>query len=248
MNYSFGEKKMEYSAKQKKDIPVWQSPKYQESRSKACEILNSGKYGLSPADFWILMNETKTGKMGYTGLIISHNGCLKINDKLDSPFDPTSVSMDKEGYIGSLVYTYCNAAQGIFEVGEVNSRNCKNDYPYAMAYKRMFDRVVLKLSKLAYAGIYSEAESDSFRDPIDDTPPEGVAPELPQEQPQSEAARRKAVGKCTDCGHAIADVGNWKAEQIAVSTEKTYGVRLCWACAAKRKKAAAIEADAAPES
>ena len=65
---------------------------------------------------------------------------------------------------------------------------------------------------------------------------------------RSEAARRKAVGKCTDCGHAIADVGNWKAEQIAESTEKTYGVRLCWACAAKRKKAAALEADAAPES
>lgn len=65
---------------------------------------------------------------------------------------------------------------------------------------------------------------------------------------RSEAARRKAVGKCTDCGHVIADVGNWKAEQIAESTEKTYGVCLCWACAAKRKKAAALEADAAPES
>lgn len=65
---------------------------------------------------------------------------------------------------------------------------------------------------------------------------------------RSEAARRKAVGKCTDCGHTIADVGNWKAEQIAESTEKTYGARLCWACAAKRKKAAALEADAAPES
>lgn len=65
---------------------------------------------------------------------------------------------------------------------------------------------------------------------------------------RSEAARRKAVGKCTDCGHTIADVGSWKAEQIAESTEKTYGVRLCWACAAKRKKAAALEADAVPES
>ena len=63
---------------------------------------------------------------------------------------------------------------------------------------------------------------------------------------RSEAARRKAVGKCTDCGHVIADVGNWKAEQIAESTEKTYGARLCWACASKRKKAA-LEADA-PES
>ncbi len=64
-------------------------------------------------------------------------------------------------------------------------------------------------------------------------------------QRQSEAARRKSVGKCTDCGHMIADVGNWSAEQIAESTEKTYGAKLCWACATKRKKAAALEADAA---
>lgn len=80
MEYNFGENVEEYSQKQGKKIPVWQSDKYKESKKKACEIIESGKYGLSPADFWILMNETKSGKMGYTGLIISHNGCLKIND------------------------------------------------------------------------------------------------------------------------------------------------------------------------
>ena len=38
---------------------------------------------MSEADFWILMNRTKAGdKMLYSGLIISHNGCLKINDNL----------------------------------------------------------------------------------------------------------------------------------------------------------------------
>lgn len=64
-------------------------------------------------------------------------------------------------------------------------------------------------------------------------------------QRQSEAARRKSTGKCSDCGHLIADVGNYTAEQIAASTEKTYGAKLCWACATKRKKASAIAADAA---
>ncbi|MFR8080068.1 MAG: hypothetical protein ACLU9L_10675 [Christensenellales bacterium] len=105
--------------------------------------------------------------MAYTGLIISHNGCLKINDKLESKFDPACVSVDKEGYNNSLVYQYCNPEQGLYEVGEVSNDNLKNNYPYAMAYKRLFDRVVLKLSKLAYSGIYSDGESDEFAQRIE---------------------------------------------------------------------------------
>lgn len=167
--YNFGEKEYERSNKQNCDIPVWKSPKYAESKEKAIEIIESGKYGVKPSDFWILMNETKSGKMAYTGLIISHNGCLKINDALESKFDPSCVWFDKEGYGGSLVFTYCNPSQGIYEVGEVSKSNCKNEYPYAMAYKRLFDRVVLKLSKLAYAGIYSDSEADEFKDPMNET-------------------------------------------------------------------------------
>ena len=93
----FNENAEEYSAKQGKMIPVWFSPKYEESKRKAIEIIENGKYDLSEADFWILMNETKSGKMAYTGLIISHNGCLKINDGMDTKFKPECVcvkSMD----------------------------------------------------------------------------------------------------------------------------------------------------------
>lgn len=162
---SFGENAKEFSPKQGKDIPVWQSPKYIEAKKKATEIIADGKYGITEADFWILMNETKTGKMAYTSLILSHNGCLKINSHLDNPFDPECVFVDKEGYNNSLVYSYCNKSQGIYEVGEVAKDNCKNAYPYAMAFKRLFDRVVLKLSKLAFSGIMSEAESDDFKQP-----------------------------------------------------------------------------------
>ena len=78
---TFGEKKEEWSPKQGKNIPVWQSPKYIESRNKANELLDSGQYGLAESDFWILMNETKSGKLGYTGLIISHNGCCYISEE-----------------------------------------------------------------------------------------------------------------------------------------------------------------------
>lgn len=178
MDNRFNEKATEFSVKQGKEIPVWQSPKYAESKRKAIEMIDSGKYGLSNGDFWILMNETKSGKMAYTGLIISHNGCLKINDSLDDKlkFKPQCVFENAIGYRNSLVYTYNCAEQGIYEVGEVNDRNCKNEYPYAMAFKRCFDRVVLKTSKLAYAGVYSEAEADEFKENITtDTPTEKTA-------------------------------------------------------------------------
>ena len=157
----FGEKKKEYSTKQKQEIEVWQSPKYIEAKTKALELIESKKYELTEADFWILMNETKTGKMAYSGLIISHNGCLKINDNLENKFKTNCIQLDKDGYNRSLVYTYCD--EEVFEVGEVSEKNCKNDYPYAMALKRCFDRVVLKKSRLAYAGVYSDSEAEEFK-------------------------------------------------------------------------------------
>ena len=171
MDNRFNEKVTEWSAKQGKEIPVWQTPKYIESRNKAVEMIDSKKYGLENSDFWILMNETKSGKMAYTGLIISHNGCLKINDSLaaEMKFRPDCVRENPAGYKNSLVFTYCCPEQGMFEVGEVNNENCKNAYPYAMAFKRCFDRVVLKNSKLAFSGVYSEAEADEFRGGIVDS-------------------------------------------------------------------------------
>ena len=38
-----------------------------------------------------------------------------------------------------------------------------------MAYKRLFDRVVLKLSKFAYSGIMSDSESEEFVQPETET-------------------------------------------------------------------------------
>lgn len=202
MDYNFGENEEEYSQKQGKKIPVWQSDKYKESKKKACEIIESGKYGLSPTDFWILMNETKSGKMGYTGLIISHNGCLKINDKLEKPFNPLSVTEDKCGYGGALVYTYCDKEQGLYEVGEVTPKNCKS-------------------------GIYSEAESDTFKDPVDDT--------------RNEPKPIDEKNICKDCGKPIYPVTHggkkYSVAEIAENAINTYKAPLCWACMTARRKA-----------
>lgn len=180
--YDFGEKIEEYSAKQKINIPVWVSPKYTQSRQKAIEIIEKYK-NINAGDFWILMNETKNGKMAYTGLIISHNACLKINDAQtkENKFVPSCITIDKAGYKDSLVYTYSNDAQGIYEVGEVSPHNCKNAYLYAMAYKRCFDRVVLKLCKLAYDGVYSDSEADEFK-----RVPDGE--DKPKDKPKADSA------------------------------------------------------------
>ena len=148
-----------------KGMQVEQTQKYIQARQKAIELINSGKYGLTEADFWILKNKNGD-KMNYTGLIISHNGCLKINDNLDDKdkFRPMCVEIDKNGYANSLVFIYCCPDQKIFEIGEVSNKNLLNNYPYAMALKRLFDRVVLKISKLAFDGIYSVSESDEFKE------------------------------------------------------------------------------------
>ena len=176
--YNFNEKNEEYSSKNGRNIPVWVSPKYEQSREKAIEIIDAYE-DITEGDFWILMNETKSGKMAYTGLIISHNGCLKLNDHLseDLKFKPSCMSLDKDGYGGSLVYTYVNDKQGLYEVGEVSQGNCKNSYPYAMALKRCFDRVVLKNSKLAYSGVYSDSEADEFAERIEEPETQAEAKE-----------------------------------------------------------------------
>ena len=161
--YNFGEKQQENG------LPVWQSPKYEQSKAKAIEVIE--KYdNIHEGDFWILMNKTKRGdKVIYSGLIISHNACLKINDvaKPEDKFKPECVTVNQSGYGGALVFTYNCPEQGIYEVGEVTPKNCKNDYPYAMALKRCMDRVILKISKIAFEGIYSDSEADEFREQPD---------------------------------------------------------------------------------
>lgn len=181
--YDFGEKKEENINGIK--IPVeFHTPKYKEAKNKAIELIESDKYKgiLLESDFWILVNTyANKSKAMYSGLIISHDGCLKINDTLDEKlkFRPECMTLDKEGYNNSLVYTYSCQEQGIYEVGEVSKDNLKNGgYPYAMALKRCFDRVVLKNSKIAYSGIYSDSESDEFLKRTDDS--ESITPEKPK--------------------------------------------------------------------
>lgn len=166
MKHNFGERTEEMG------MPVWQSPKFVESRAKAIELIESGKYGLTDADFWILMNKTKSNKMAYTGLIITHNGCCKINDAMDDGHRFKSQYLTREflnnPILGgeTIVFTYNDG--NLYEIGSANASNCKNPYMLEMAYKRCFDRAVLKLSKVAFGGIYAEDESDDFKTSVNE--------------------------------------------------------------------------------
>lgn len=168
--YNFGEKATEkYKTKDGwKDLKVWQTPKYTISKKKAVELIDSNRYGLDVGDFWILKNASGE-TLCYTGLIISHNGCLKINDKLEEgmKFKPSCASIIRDANHKDKVMQYVSDEQGIYEFGEISQDNCKNDYPYAMVLKRLMDRVILKASKVGFFGIYSEAESDSFKDNLE---------------------------------------------------------------------------------
>ena len=62
-----------------KSYSVTQTAKYLKSKAKAIELIETGKYNLDESDFWILQN-TYNDSMLYSGLIITHTGCLKIND------------------------------------------------------------------------------------------------------------------------------------------------------------------------
>ena len=165
MNYTFGAQKMEYNSKAGANTKTWESPKYLEGKKKAIELIDKTEYGLTEADFWIL--KTYSAKtITYAGLIISHNGCLKINDKLaaEAKFGPSCVSWVRNG-AGDLVLQYLNDKQGLLEFGEASIKNCTNAYPFAMVLKRLQDRVILKNSKIAFSGIMSEVESEEFKRP-----------------------------------------------------------------------------------
>lgn len=199
-----------------KKLPVWQSPKYEQSKAKVLEMIKAHDGILSEADFWILMNTNKDkSKMIYTGLIISHNGCLKLNDTLpeEMRFKPECVTCDKEGYNNSLVYTYSCSEQGIYEVGEYSPANSKQSYPYAMAYKRLFDRVVLKNTRLAYSGIYSEVEADEFKE-VQDTPNASAAePSVLASEAERKAFSDLCIMANVNPEKILKEVG-WKGEKL----------------------------------
>jgi hypothetical protein len=173
--YNFGE--MEYDRYKGKKIPVTILSKYTQTKEKVIALLEDDKYSkiLNESDFWILKNYDNNGdNCFYSGLIITHDALIKINDSLDDNLkfnqmfcsDPVPTTWN--GTEGFRI-EYRDKRDGMIEYGEVSIKNCKNEYPFAMLLKRVFDRVVKRKANLYM--VYSDSEADEFR----------VAPETKEE-------------------------------------------------------------------
>jgi hypothetical protein len=176
--YNFGER--EYEKNKGKKLPVTILPKYKTTKEKVIALLEDDKYGkvLNETDFWILKN-FDDNNCYYSGLIISHEALLKINDTLDDNLkfnqaycsDPTPTHFNG---VDGMKIEYRDKRDGMIEYGEISTKNCKNDYPFAMLLKRVFDRVVKRKANLYM--VYSDSEADEFKE----TP-------APKEEPKATA-------------------------------------------------------------
>ena len=147
-------------------LPVERTSKYESARKAAIDAIQ--KFGLQESDFWIKkVLGWKKDKIVYTNLILSYSACLKINAKMPAnrQFDPECVDQGS-GADGGVLFLYRSKEQGVFVTGEASRFNVGNcPYPGASAEKRLFCRVVTRLSGLYEEGIYSEVESEDFRAP-----------------------------------------------------------------------------------
>ena len=114
------------------------------------------KYNLDKSDFW----EMKFG--GKSNWIITHDAVEKIADMEKVVFHLPQVFRDNNSNVAMLG----EASKGdkkVWSTGESSSYNNKNPYNFAMAEKRLKDRLVLKIINAYEYGIYSDVEADDFK-------------------------------------------------------------------------------------
>ena len=114
------------------------------------------KYNLDKSDFW----EMKFG--GKSNWIITHDAVEKIADIEKVEFHLPQVFRDNNSNVAMLG----EASKGdkrVWSTGESSSYNNKNPYNFAMAEKRLKDRLVLKIINAYEYGIYSDVEADDFK-------------------------------------------------------------------------------------
>jgi len=124
------------------------------------------KYNLSKDDFWELKRKDKTtGKlvsMYPVKWIITHDACEKIAAKENIQFGAPTIYRDSNQDV-AIVGDAKRGNKIIWSTGEASPKNCKAPYPFAMAEKRLKDRLVLKLINAYEYGIYSDSEADNFK-------------------------------------------------------------------------------------
>ena len=164
------------------------------------------KYELTNDDFW---KHKQSGKW-----ILTHDACTIISHKeeiklesFDSLYQSDNecrflIGMSKDGRI-------------VKSVGEAGKSNCTSKYLGCMAEKRGRDRCVLKLINAYEYGIYSEEESDDFKN-------QGSSTTYYSSDKASDYMKNNIRKIFTASGDYI----NEKAEPIMKKLSKTDGQRI----------------------
>tara|TARA_R100000808_G_scaffold25004_1_gene60365 strand:+ start:2489 stop:2866 length:378 start_codon:yes stop_codon:yes gene_type:complete len=114
------------------------------------------KYNLSKSDFW----EMKFG--GKSNWIITHDAVEKIADIEKIDFHLPQVFRDTNSNV-AMMGEATKGEKRVWSTGESSSFNNKNPYNWAMAEKRLKDRLTLKIINAYEYGIYSDVEADDFK-------------------------------------------------------------------------------------
>ena len=114
------------------------------------------KYSLNKNDFWELKRGSKSM------WIITHDAVEKIAYQEGIIFDFPTVYRDNNKDV-ALIGVANLGTRSEWTTGEANPDNCKNSYYWAMAEKRLKDRLTLKLINAYEYGIYSDVEADAFK-------------------------------------------------------------------------------------
>ena len=110
------------------------------------------KYELETHDFW---KHNQSGKW-----IISHKAVMKIAEVEGVVFHKPEII--REGMTSIVLYGEATLNERtIWSFGEAMPENCRKPYFWAMAEKRLKDRLTLTLIDV-YGDIYSEIEADEF--------------------------------------------------------------------------------------
>jgi len=98
--------------------------------------------------------------------VLKHKACERLAAHAGITFDnPENIETDADKGIAIIMVKGYLGDKSEWSFGEATPKNSKNAYPYAIAEKRAKDRVILKLIGMS-GDIYSESESDEFRDDI----------------------------------------------------------------------------------
>ena len=114
------------------------------------------KYHLNKSDFW----ELKRGTL--SKWIITHDAVEKIAYIEGITFSKPELLRNNESDVAILGEATLKERTE-WSTGEASPKNCKVPFPFAMAEKRLKDRLTLKLINAYQYGIYSDVEADAFK-------------------------------------------------------------------------------------